>query len=213
MSNAAIILQILFITIGMIILGMVLNRILGLRKENMQKFKEKALNLQERMKTAQTLGDIQMITQLQRETIQFTRQIMLKQFIPLCLRCLVFIGIFSLLGFIYADYSRDLLPFNVLIFGNGWAALYFMFSIGISLLIYGAKKLYKRQTGKDISSQSDLREIMQMVSPSEQTSGFSLPFSGSLSSQSRRQKPSRNYDTEVSESSESTDSWKDRIQN
>ncbi|MFX1324137.1 MAG: hypothetical protein ACFE8N_04215 [Promethearchaeota archaeon] len=212
MSNVAIILQILFITIGMIILGMILNRILGLRKESMQKFKEKALNIQERMKTAQTLGNFQMMAQLQRETMQFTRQIMLKQFIPLCLRCLVFIGIFSVLSFIYVDYSRNLLPFNVLIFGDGWAALYFMFSIGISLLIYGAKKLYKRQTGKDISSQSDLREIMQIVSPSEQTSGFSLPFSGSFSSQSRKRKPSRNYETEESESSESTDSWKDRIQ-
>ena len=133
----------------MIILGMVLNKLLGLRKENMQKFREQALNLQERMKNAQALGDIQMMAQLQSETMRFTRQIMIKQFIPLCLRCFIFIGIFSALGFIYAEYDSNLLPFNVLFFGSGWVGLYLLFSISISLLIYGAKKLYKRYRSKD----------------------------------------------------------------
>ncbi|MCK4285135.1 MAG: hypothetical protein KAX18_02985, partial [Candidatus Lokiarchaeota archaeon] len=66
MSNVEIILQIMFTTIGMIILGMVLNKILGLSKEKMKEFKEKALNIQERMKNAQVIGDIQTMTQLQR---------------------------------------------------------------------------------------------------------------------------------------------------
>ncbi|MHA2391296.1 MAG: hypothetical protein ACXAEX_04950 [Promethearchaeota archaeon] len=212
MSNVAIILQILLITIGMIILGMVLNRLLGLRKENMQKFREQALNLQERMKNAQALGDIQMMTQLQNETMRFTRQIMIKQFIPLCLRCFIFIGIFSALGFIYAEYDSNLLPFNVLFFGSGWVGLYLLFSISISLLIYGAKKLYKRKTGKVSSSQSGIREIMQIISPSDQPSGFSLPFSRSTSSQSMSLRSSTNYSREENESSESSDSWKERIQ-
>ncbi len=201
MSNAVIILQIMLITIGMIILGMILNKVLGLSKEKITEFKERASNLQERIRNAQVVGDIQMMAHLQRETMQFTKQIMLKQFVPLCLRCFFFIGIFALLGFIYADYGSGLLPFPLLFFGNGWVAIYFVFSISFSLIIFGIKKLYKRITGKEISSQNHLREIMQLVSPTQQTSGISFQVSDAVPS------------SKVEEnSSERTDSWKERIQ-
>jgi len=201
MSNAGIILQIMLITIGMIILGMILNKVLGLSKEKITEFKERASNLQERMRNAQVIGDIQMMARLQRETMQFTKQIIVKQFVPLCLRCFIFIGVFAVLGFIYADYASGLLPFPLLIFGNGWVAIYFIFSISFSLLIFGIKKLYKRITGKDISTQNNLREIMQLVSPTQQTSGISYQVSGAVSSSK-----------EEENSSEKTDSWKERIQ-
>lgn len=202
MSNVAIILQILFITIGMLIFGMLLNRLLGLKREKMQEFKERASNLQERLRNAQTLGDIQLVAQVQRETMHFTRQIMIKQFVPLCIRCFIFIGIFAILGYIYADYSSGLLPFSLFIIGSGWVALYFIFSISLSLLIYGAKRLYKKFTGKDISSQNNLRELMQLVSPSSQNSGFSL----------RSLNPNSSYQSEE-KSTDAIDSWKDRIDN
>ena len=201
MSNAVIILQIMLITIGMIILGMILNKVLGLSKEKITEFKERASNLQERIRNAQVVGDIQMMAHLQRETMQFTKQIMLKQFVPLCLRCFFFIGIFAVLGFIYADYGSGLLPFPLLIFGNGWVAIYFVFSISFSLIIFGIKKLYKRITGKDISTQNNLREIMQLVSPTQQTSGISFQVSDAVPSSK-----------EEENSSEKTDSWKERIQ-
>lgn len=202
MSNVAIILQILFITIGMLIFGMLLNRLLGLKREKMQEFKERASNLQERLRNAQTLGDIQLVAQVQRETMHFTRQIMIKQFVPLCIRCFIFIGIFAILGYIYADYSSGLLPFSLFIIGSGWVALYFIFSISLSLLIYGVKRLYKKFTGKDISSQNNLRELMQLVSPSSQNSGFSL----------RSLNPNSSYQSEE-KSTDAIDSWKDRIDN
>jgi len=201
MSNAIIILQIMLITIGMIILGMILNKVLGLSKEKITEFRERASNLQERIRNAQAIGDIQMMAQLQSETMQFTKQIMLKQFVPLCLRCFIFIGIFAILGFIYSDYDSGLIPFPILIFGNGWVAFYFIFSISFSLIIFGMKKLYKRITGKDISTQSHLREIMQLISPTQQTSGISYQVSGAVPS---------NRDEE--KSSERSDSWKERIQ-
>lgn len=213
MSNVAIILQIMFTTIGMIILGMVLNKILGLSKEKIKEFREKALNIQERMKNAQVIGDIQTMTQLQRETMQFTKQIMIKQFIPLCLRCVIFIGIYGILGFVYADYQDGLLPFPVLIFGNGWVAFYFIFSISFSLIIYGIKKLYKKITGKTISTQSNLRDVLEIVSPTQRTSGFSFQVSGTA-----RSSPSRitTVDTNMASNTEDesqgkSDSWKDRI--
>lgn len=200
MSDAFIIIQIMLITIGVVILGMILNKLLGLSKDKISEFKEQAQNLQERMKNAQVLADRQMMIQVQRETMQFTKSIMIKQFVPLCLRCLIFIGIFAVLGFIYAEYDKGLLPFPLLIFGTGWVAIYFIFSISFSLIIYGMKKLYKRITGKQVSSQGHLREIMELVSPTQQSSGISFQVSNTVP-------PNTDED-----SSERSDSWKDRIQ-
>lgn len=200
MSNAFIIVQIMLITIGMVILGLVLNKLLGLSKDKITEFKEQAFNLQERMRNAQVLADPQLMLQVQRETMQFTKSIMIKQFVPLCLRCFIFIGIFAVLGFIYADYDSGLLPFPLLIFGTGWVAIYFIFSISFSLIIFGMKKLYKRITGKQVSSQGHLREIMALMSPSQQSSGISFQVANPVP-----------FNTDEG-SSERSDSWKDRIQ-
>ena len=214
MSNVAIILQILLTTIGMIILGMVLNKVLGLSKDKMKEFREKALNIQDRMRNAQAVGDIRIMAQLQRESMQFTKQIMIKQFVPLCLRCVIFIGIFGILGFIYAEYSTGLLPFPILIFGNGWVALYFIFSISISLIIYGVKRLYKKITGKTGSTQGKLREVMEMVSPTQSLSGSSFQISGITPSKlSRITTMGTNMTSNTEEESrEKPESWKDRIE-
>ena len=134
MSNGIIIIQIMFIAIGMLILGMILNYVLGLRKENMSEMRKKALNLQERMRNAQLLNDYQLMAQTQQESVQFMKLMMKKQFVPICIRCIIFWGIFAVLGFIYSDYWGGLLPIPILIFGNGWVAIYFLFSIGFSFL-------------------------------------------------------------------------------
>ena len=199
MSNVAIILIILFITIVMIIFSMLLNKILGLKKEEIKKIREQAINLRERMRNAQALGDAQLLIQIQRETMQITSQMMKKQLIPMCLRCFIFIGIFTTLSFILADYDSGLLPFPLWIFGSGWFAIYFLFSISFSLIIIGIKILYKRVIKKETKSQSYLREIMGILSP---TSRFSLGISDSAQSQRTSQT-----------SSEVEDSWKDRIKN
>ncbi|MFX1573153.1 MAG: hypothetical protein ACFFB0_10425 [Promethearchaeota archaeon] len=202
MSNVAVILQILFITIGMFIFGIFLNTILGIRKETIKEFRGKALNLQERMKNAQVLGDAQLMLQLQRETLKLTKQMMVKQIVPLFLRCAIFFGIIFVLGAIYTDYGSGLLPFPLLFFGSGWLALYFIFSISISLIAYGMKILYKKLTGKEIRTQKDLRELMQIMSPSPQRSGFTLPMTGDTSrSIQEKNRP------------EEKNSWKKRIQN
>ena len=81
-----------------------------------------------------------------------------------------------------------------------------LFSISFSLIIFGGKLLYKKLTGKEISSQSHLREIMQIISPSEPSSGVSYQLSGPLPSNSGGLKSNDEEST-----SESSDSWKDRI--
>ena len=211
MSNVAIYIQILFITIGMITLGMFLNYFLGLRKEALREMRKKALNLQERMKNAQLLGDYQLMAQTQQESIQFMKQMMKKQFIPLCIRCVIFLSIFAVLGFIYSEYDRGLLPFPLLIFGNGWVAIYIIFSLSISLIIYGVKRLYKKITGKGTKSQSYLKELMGLISPTQQNT--ESPFQISTSPQYQM---NDSGDVTVEQRNEDLsprkDSWKERIE-
>lgn len=198
MSNTSIVLIIILITLGMTIFNILLNKILGIKKEEMKKIRDQAINLRERMRNAQALGDPRLLIEIQRETIQLTNQMMKKQFLPMCLRCFIFIGIFTTLSFVLAEYDSGLLPFPLLIFGSGWFAIYFVFTISLSLLIYGFKRLYKRYIKKETKSQSYLREIMGILSP---TSGISL-LSDSTQSQPTNQP-----------SSEGVDSWKNRIKN
>ncbi|KKN17469.1 hypothetical protein LCGC14_0965560 [marine sediment metagenome] len=206
MSSTVIIIQIMFITIGMTIIGMILNRVLGLRKENLKNLREKAQNIQDRIRNAQLLNDYQLIMQLQRESMIFMKTLMKKQLIPMCVRCIIFIGIFGILGLIYADYSAGLLPFPILIFGDGWFAIYFLFSIGFALSIYGIKRLYKKLTGKETKSQNKLRELMGMITPAHQ---------GTLSTGSQYLANNRTpslSEEERQDSSNSNNTWKDRIE-
>ena len=211
MSNVVIIIQILFVTLGMIVLGMGLNYILGLRKEALREMRKKARNLQERIKNAQLIGDYQLMAQTQQESLQFMKLMMKKQFIPLCLRCVIFISIFAVLGFIYSDYNSGLLPFPLLIFGSGWVAIYIIFSISISLIIYGVKRLYRKITGKGTKAQSYLKEIMGIISSPQQSN--ELPFQISSNTQNHM----NDYrDVNVGRTNEDLlprkDSWKDRIE-
>ncbi|MFX0022496.1 MAG: EMC3/TMCO1 family protein [Candidatus Hermodarchaeota archaeon] len=188
-SEVFVVIQIIFITLGMIALGMVLNHFLGLTKESLQDMRKRALNFQERMKNAQLMGDYQQMAQIQQESAQFMKVMMKKQMIPLCLRCIIFIGIFMVLGLIYADYESGLLPFPLLIFGSGWVAIYLIFSVLFSFFIWGVKRL----TGMGGKTQTEMREIMGIVSP-QQGVGLSSYVSSNASDEPRK------------------DAWKDRIE-
>jgi uncharacterized membrane protein (DUF106 family) len=126
----------------MVAFGIILNKILGINPEAAKEIQEEARNIQERMRTAQALGDFQMMRQLQNESMQLTRQMMSKQFLPQCLRLILFLVIFYVIGFIYAGYNTGLLPFTI--FNNsGWFSVYLIFSITFSLLYSLLKRLYR----------------------------------------------------------------------
>lgn len=126
----------------MVAFGLVLNKILGINPEAAKQMQEDVRNLQERMRTAQTLGDYQMMRQLQHESMQLTRQMMTKQFLPQCLRLILFLVIFYVIGFIYADYNTGLLPFTIFN-DDGWFSVYLIFSVSFSLIYYLLKKFFK----------------------------------------------------------------------
>ncbi|MFX0058512.1 MAG: EMC3/TMCO1 family protein [Candidatus Hodarchaeota archaeon] len=198
MTDGYVIVSLMLMTIGMIALGMIFNKVMGINPEKAKELRDKAMNLQERMKTAQMMGDGQQMMQLQQESMQLTKQMMKKQLVPTCIRCVIFLVIFAILGVVYADFASGLLPFPILIFGDGWVALYFLFSIGFALLIWGTKKLYKKVIGKEDKGKT--REILNILSP--MSDGF----------QTYRPSASPSIDNK-SEEVNRTDSWKDKIKN
>ena len=177
MTNVGIILQIMFISIGMVALGLILNKFLGINLETARELRDKALNIQQRMQTAQVTGNTQEMFALQQESTTLMKQMMKKQLIPSCIRCVVFLGIFALIGVFYINYASGILPFEIPILGDGWIAVYFLFSIGFSLLIWGVKRLYRKLTGKVDARSKISKEILKVLSPTSQgaASGFQLP--------------------------------------
>ncbi|MFX0032524.1 MAG: EMC3/TMCO1 family protein [Candidatus Hodarchaeota archaeon] len=205
MTNVDIILQIMFISIGMVALSLLLNRVLGINLNTAKELREKALNLQERMRTAQITGDGQELIKLQRESTALMKQMMKKQLIPSCFRCLVFIGIFALIGIFYANYTSGLLPFLIPLLGDGWVALYFLFSLGFSLLAYGLKRLYRKVTGKTSQKARLSKEILDVLSPRSQETGVGFQLTRPLPSSSASEETSQGKQIEK------LDSWKDKI--
>ena len=209
MANEEIIIQIMFITLAMIGLSEILNRVMGLNMDTARELREKSRNLQERMKTAKLTGNSQEMFQLQQESIALTKVMMKKQMIPTCVRCFIFIGIFALIGGIYGSFG-NLLPFPILFFGSDWFAVYFLFSISFSLILYGIKRLYRKLTGKEDKRKRASKEILGMLSPG---SGYQQD-----NIQLTRPIPNRlpSYDEADGEQEDSdgrpkSDSWKDRI--
>jgi len=199
MANEEIIIQIMFITLAMIGVGELLNKIMGVNKDAARELREKSKNLQVRMKTAQLTGDSQMMLELQRESMELTKIMMKKQMVPSCVRCFIFMGMFAVLGAVYAEYVEGLFPFPILIFGSGWFAVYFLFSITFSLILYGIKRLYRKLTGKEVKR--DKKSILGRVSPRSEDSESIIQ----LTRQINEPIPEREY------IDEQEDSWKNRV--
>jgi len=199
MANGEIIIQIMLITIAMIGVGEILNRIMGVKSDAVRELREKSINLRERMKMAQLTGNTQIMIELQRESMELTKIMMKKQMIPSCVRCIIFMGLFAVFGAVYAGYEVGLLPFPILIFGSGWFAVYFLFSITFSLILYGFKRLYRKLTGKEVKR--DKPSILGMATSKSGDSESNFQ----LTRQIKEPIQERGY------IDEQEDSWKNRV--
>ena len=199
MANEEIIIQIMLITITMVGVGEILNRIMGVKSDAVRELREKSINLRERMKMAQLTGETQIMMDLQRESMELTKIMMKKQMIPSCVRCIIFMGLFAVFGAVYAGYEVGLLPFPILIFGSGWFAVYFLFSITFSLILYGFKRLYRKLTGKEVKR--DKPSILGMATSKSGDSESNFQ----LTRQIKEPIQERGY------IDEQEDSWKNRV--
>jgi hypothetical protein len=207
MAIGEIIIQIMFITIGMVALSEVLNRILGINMGAARELREKSQNLQERMRTARLTRDVQEIQELQQESVELSKQMLKKQMLPSCLRCLIFWVLFGILQVVYIDYYRGLLPFELPFFGSGWFAIYFLFSITFSLIIYGFKRLYRKLTGKEVKRSRASRGMLggQIEDPEQ-----IFQLTREIPNDSMQEEVIEEIRDEEGEPSKN-DSWKDRI--
>jgi TM2 domain-containing membrane protein YozV len=210
MANEEIIIQIMFITIGMVGLSELLNRILGLNMEAARELREKSKNLQERMQTARLTGNPQEMLKLQQESMELSKQMLKKQMVPSCVRCAIFMGIFAVLQVLYADHTAGLLPFPIL-FGTGWFTVYFLFSIAFSLIVYGFKRLYRKLTGKEVKRKKGaLETILGEASPQTGDQEYNLQLTRPIPNDSMQ----GGVDEDIQEKKEEqpkVDSWKDHI--
>jgi uncharacterized membrane protein (DUF106 family) len=200
MSELTIILIIMFISLGMTLLGFLFNHFFGLTGEKMKEVREKAKNLQERLRNAQAVGDPQMMRQVQSESMELTKEMMKNQFVPLCGRCILFLGIFVVLSIIFRDYATGLLPVYIPLLGDGWVFWYVIFSLGFSLLFWGIRKAYRKITGKEKPT-SMTKEMMEMLSPgSQRTSNEPIQYGNELNS------------SQPSNEEGKDDSWKEKLE-
>lgn len=211
MANEEIIIQIMFITIGMVGLSELLNRILGINMGAARELREKSQNLQERMRTARLTGNPQEMIELQQESMELTKLMMKKQMIPSCVRCFIFIGIFAVIGVVYANYAEGLLPFPILFFGSGWFAIYFLFSIAFSLIIYGFKRLYRKLTGKEIKRERASGGMLGGLSPQTGDQDQYLQLTRSIANESIQRGVYEDIQEKEIDKEPEVDSWKDRI--
>ncbi|NHJ23949.1 MAG: DUF106 domain-containing protein [Candidatus Lokiarchaeota archaeon] len=205
MANGDIIVQIFLITVAMVGFSELLNKLMGLNMDTARELRDKAKNIQERMKTAQLTQDMGEMYKLQQESVQLSKQMMKKQLIPSCVRCLIFFGIFAILSVFYADYNEGIFPFPILIFGSGWFALYFLFSIGLNLLVWGGKKTYRKMTGKEDRRKKASKEILGMLSLQQQETEGNIQLTRPISESYIRKSPKTEEDPNKG------DSWKDKI--
>ncbi|MFX1453483.1 MAG: hypothetical protein ACFFCM_21820 [Promethearchaeota archaeon] len=196
-----VIIQLMWITIGLVIFGNILNWILGLKPEVMKKIRNDARNLQERLRQAQILGDELLMFQLQQETMDLMKQMLKKQLAPMAIRCVIFLGIFFLLSFQFGMYEY-------------WFWVYFAFSLGFSLLAFGIRKLFLKVTGKE-TKKDNFRDLMGSLGGTQQGMG---PFHissqmGDRSLETSDLQKQNSLETNVQEpaESENSGSWKDKI--
>jgi uncharacterized membrane protein (DUF106 family) len=170
-----IILQIIGFSIFMVILSMIMNKKYMLSQEAMMAQQERMQMLQEKLMKAQRFNNIELFQEAQAELANEMKELMRKQMIPMCVRTLVFLGMFGLLGLLYGQYD-SIFPFPILFFGKGWAAVYILTSLGLSLLIALFKKIFKKGTTQqpfvDIAG---IRSGMMNLSMNQMTPMNSIP--------------------------------------
>ena len=98
--------QIFAISFGMAVLNLIFSVIFRLDPKEQMDIQTKMQDLQEQMKLAQTRPEL--MQQYQAEMMQLTRNMTKKQMIPMCIRSVVYMGIFALVGGLYRQYDEGL---------------------------------------------------------------------------------------------------------
>jgi uncharacterized membrane protein (DUF106 family) len=221
-APTAIILQIIGWSIGMMIISQLLGKKFGISATQQMDMQNKMQDFQEQLQLSQ--ADPQRMQELQIEMMEFMKIMMKKQLIPQIVRLLIFFGFFGLLGLIYGDYKTGILPFKVLIFGDGYLGVYILTSFGISMVLGLIRMLIKKirpdTDKKQEQFQDSVRALqknliiaqqpnMRYGSPYGQAAMQGLPMTSSPASQSWKEKINEESTTIPSSKPKS---WKEKLE-
>lgn len=154
------------LSFGMMILSQIFTKKFGLNATQQADMQMKMQEYQERM--AQAQGSPEMMQEMQVEMMAMMQNMMKKQLIPQCVRTLFFLGFWGLLGLLFGQY--EIFSFNVLIFGKGAVALYFLISLGTSLVFALGRKMYQKmnpQAKKEEPVSDTLRALQRNMMMSQ----------------------------------------------
>jgi len=197
MVNEIVILQIVLITVIVYFSRLVFNKIFGQSSSERRELINKTKDIQNRLN--QAMGDAEEFKRLQDEYMGLMKQMMIKQMIPMCACCIIFWVLWVILGIIYVDYSKELLPFPVLFFGDGWIGLYILTSFSLFGISYLIRYIYRKIKGIESTS-------LWHVQSKSQSSLFAIPTRSQLKEVS--EKPDDEY---IEDEKMRKDAWKDKI--
>jgi uncharacterized membrane protein (DUF106 family) len=129
------------VTLAMMLLSQFLNKKFGISMSNQRATQARMQELQQQLMEAQRMDPAE-ARRLQQESMVMMNQMMRKQLIPSLIRCVIFWVFFFVLTAVFAGLEFFTVP--ILIFGQGVVAIYFIYSIGISLLLFLVKYIRKR---------------------------------------------------------------------
>lgn len=205
MANEIIILQIMLITVIVYFSRLAFYKLFGQTSSERRELFQKIQDMQNRLN--EVMGDADEFGKLQKETIKLMKQMMIKQIIPMCISCITFLVLWIILGIIYAEYSTGLIPFPVLLIGDGWGGLYIMTSLGLFVVVYLIKFTYRKIKGIESPS---LRGY-NLLSPSRTSAGTQSSLF-SISTRSQVDRVSIESEDEYSETEKmKKDAWKEKI--
>jgi hypothetical protein len=194
-----IIYQLMFISFGLVLFSLLLNKILGVKPSKMKEIRDKAKNLRERVRQAEILGDTQLLQQLQVETMTLMKTMLKKQLVPMCIRCIIFIGIFIVMSMVYGQYEY-------------WFWIYFLFSFSFSMAAFGLRYLYKRIMKKEDKRKQFSKEIMELIYPRSQIQTSGLSLTGHTDAEFQTPSTSEEEVDQSSEEQKLESSWKEKLQ-
>ncbi|MHA1729700.1 MAG: hypothetical protein ACTSWY_13365 [Promethearchaeota archaeon] len=128
-------LEMFLIVLAVVLFSQIFNHIFGLKMSQQLANQEKIRQLKQDLLAAS--DDPLEIQRLQEESVLIMKETMKKTLIPSCVRCIIFLGIFGIIGFFYAG-------IDFLGPGSGYFIIYFLYSIVLSLLIFAIKRLIKK---------------------------------------------------------------------
>jgi len=143
-------LNVFIVSLVMMIISILFSKKFGLPIQQQVEIQQKLRDLQEEMKLAQ--GDIYKMQEIQKQSIELMRIITKKQLLPMCIRTITFFGVYFVMSSFYIGVVFDKNPLPI--FGYGFFSLYFLYSIGLSLINLLINFLIKKIRKKPISDDS-----------------------------------------------------------